>query len=76
MILAAAAVLIYSIVTLFLGQTMLDWKIVTFSVWCVGGIATLSIGVVGEYVGRALMESKRRPRYNIEKTTEGLGDIN
>lgn len=69
MIILAAALLIYSIVTLFMGRTILDWKIITVSVWGVGGIVTLSLGIVGEYVGRTYMEAKQRPRYNIEKIT-------
>jgi len=68
MLLAAFALLVYSLVTAFMGQSMLGWKIVTVSVWAVGGIATLSIGIVGEYVGRAFVETKKRPRYFIEKT--------
>jgi len=68
MILIAVALLVYSIVTLCMGQTILDWKIVTFSAWAVGGIVTLSLGIVGEYVGRAYMEIKRRPLYNIDRT--------
>ena len=68
MLLLAAALLVYSIVTAIMGQSMLDWKIVTFSVWAVGGVATLSLGIVGEYVGRAFVETKRRPRYFVEKT--------
>ena len=68
MLLLAAALLIYSIVALFLGQTVLDWKIITVSVWGVGGIVTLSLGIVGEYTGRAYLEGKRRPRYFVDKT--------
>ena len=75
MIIFAFALLIYSLVTLFMGRTMLDWKIITVSIWGVGGIVTVSIGIVGEYVGRAYMETKHRPRYNIDKTTGDLGDI-
>lgn len=72
MIFLALALLVYSVITLFSGQTMLDWKLITVSVWGVGGIITLSLGVVGEYVGRVYQETKRRPRYNIDKTA---GDI-
>ena len=68
MLALSAALLVYSIVALFSGQPVLDWKIVTVSVWGVGGIVTLSLGIVGEYVGRAYMEGKKRPRYFIEKT--------
>jgi len=68
MLFIAAALLIYSVVMLIKGQSMLDWKIVTVSVWAVGGIITLSLGIVGEYVGRAFIEAKRRPRYFVDKT--------
>jgi len=69
MLLLAAALLVYFIVRAISGQPLLEWIIVTISVWGVGGIVTLSLGVVGEYVGRAYMEGKRRPRYVIHKTT-------
>ena len=68
MIIIAAALLVYSIVMQSMGQSMLDWKIVTVSVWGVGGVITLSIGIVGEYVGRILIEVKRRPRYFVDRT--------
>ena len=72
MILAALALLVYSIVRLCMGDTILDWKIIMVSIWGVGGIITFSLGIVGEYVGRAFMEAKRRPRYNVEKTVGEL----
>lgn len=68
MVFLALALLVYSVVTAIMGQSMLDWKIVTVSVWGVGGIVTLSVGIVGEYVGRAYMEAKRRPRFNVDRT--------
>ena len=72
MLLIAAALLVYSVVMLFMGESILDWELVVFSIWAVGGFITLSLGIVGEYVGRTFIEAKRRPRYNIEKTV-GLG---
>ncbi|MDR2357685.1 MAG: glycosyltransferase family 2 protein [Oscillospiraceae bacterium] len=42
-----------------------QWRLIAASVWGAGGIVTLALGVVGEYAGRAYLESKRRPRYNI-----------
>ena len=72
MIALALALLVYSIVTVCMGQSMLDWKLQTVSIWGVGGIVTLSVGIVGEYVGRMHMETKRRPRYFIDRTS---GDI-
>lgn len=40
------------------------------SIWLFGGLQLLSIGVIGEYIGKTYLETKRRPRYIIEKTLE------
>lgn len=40
------------------------------SIWLIGGLQLLSIGVIGEYIGKTYLETKRRPRYIIEKTLE------
>ena len=63
-----AALLVYSIVQACNGYTLLDWKIVTISVWGVGGLLLVGLGIVGKYVGRAYMEMKNRPRYHIGDT--------
>ena len=68
MMMLALALLVYSIVRLCMGDTILDWKIIMVSIWGVGGIVTFSLGIVGEYAGRTFMEAKRRPRYNIDRT--------
>lgn len=65
LLLLAAALLIYSIVRLCMGVTLLNWKIITISVWGVGGLVLTSLGILGEYIGRAYFELKRRPRYHI-----------
>ena len=69
MIAAAFALFVFSLVCLISGRSILDWRIITLSIWAVGGIVTLSLGIVGEYVGRTFLETKRRPRYNIDKST-------
>ena len=69
MVIFALALLIYAVITLFTGRPMPEWMIITVSVWCVGGVVTLSLGIVGEYVGRTYIEAKQRPRYYIETTT-------
>ncbi len=68
MLIAAFALLIFAIVRAAMGETMLDWKIVTISVWAVGGLVLAALGIVGEYVGRTYIESKNRPRYHIGET--------
>lgn len=45
------------------------WASVVLPIYLLGGIQLLSIGIIGEYVGRVYMESKRRPRYIIEAST-------
>ena len=64
----AFAFLIFAVVGAVMGHTMLNWKIIVFSVWAVGGLILLSAGILGEYVGRTYMEAKHRPRYFVAKS--------
>lgn len=59
--------LIYIIVRYFQGATVLGWASVAVSVWSIGGLQLLSIGIVGEYIGKIYLESKERPRFIVEK---------
>lgn len=59
--------LIYSIVQHFLGNTVSGWTSTIVSIWAIGGLQILSIGVIGEYIGKIYMETKARPKYIIEK---------
>ncbi len=68
LVLLAAALFVVSLVGVFMGYTMLNWKLITVSVWGVGGLVLIALGIVGEYVGRTYMETKNRPRYNIGDT--------
>ncbi|MCI7382762.1 MAG: glycosyltransferase family 2 protein [Hungatella hathewayi] len=58
--------LIWSIIGYFQGITVPGWASLMVSVWGIGGILILSIGIVGEYVGKIYLETKERPRYIIE----------
>jgi len=58
--------LIYILVRYFTGETILGWASVSVSVWAIGGLLMLSLGVVGEYIGKIYLETKQRPRYFIE----------
>ena len=44
------------------------------SIWFCSGIVLISLGIVGEYVGKIYVEVKERPRYNIEKVLMHEGD--
>ena len=62
---------IYSIIMFFVGKTIPGWASMTCTLCFVSGIQLISLGVIGEYVGKTYMETKHRPRYIIsEKTYE------
>lgn len=58
--------LIYSLVVKFLGKTEIGWTSLVISIWMIGGIQLLSLGVIGEYIGKIYNETKARPRYIIK----------
>ena len=58
--------LIYFIVRWAIGATVLGWASVICSVWAIGGLVLLSIGVIGEYIGKIYLETKARPRFIIQ----------
>lgn len=58
---------VYALVTYFCGKTIQGWTSILLSIWFLGGIQLLCIGVLGEYIGKNYVEVKQRPRYIIEK---------
>lgn len=58
--------LLYFIAQWAIGGTVAGWASVICSVWAIGGLILLSIGVMGEYVGKIYMETKARPRFIIQ----------
>lgn len=60
------AVLIYSLIRYFTGHTIPGWTTTVLSVWAIGGLMMISLGVIGEYVGKIYLETKNRPRFIIE----------
>ena len=61
---------VWSVVTALMGNTVPGWASTVSIVCLVGGIQLLSIGVIGEYIGKIYLETKRRPRYIISERTE------
>lgn len=59
--------IIYSLVAFFAGWTVSGWASLLCSVWAIGGLQLLAIGVIGEYIGKIYLEAKRRPRFIVEK---------
>ncbi len=62
-------IIIYSIVQHFLDNTNAGWTSIIASIWMLGGLQLVAIGVIGKYIGKIYLETKHRPRYIIEKTT-------
>ncbi len=60
-------VLIYSIVRKYTGNTVTGWTFTVVSIWLVAAIQMVSLGIVGEYIGKIYSETKKRPRYIIEE---------
>lgn len=69
-VVVSVAMVIYALVSAVLGIVVPGWTSLMVSVWLVGGLIMISLGVIGEYVGQAYLESKRRPRYIIGEVLE------
>ncbi|MDE6616179.1 MAG: glycosyltransferase, partial [Lachnospiraceae bacterium] len=59
--------LIYFLVVWAMGRVVAGWTSIVISLWGIGGIILLSLGIIGEYIGKIYMEVKERPRFIIEK---------
>lgn len=58
--------LIYFLAVHFMGRTVAGWTSMIVSIWAIGGLQLLAIGIVGEYIGKIYLETKDRPKYIIE----------
>ena len=58
--------LIYALISYFFGVVEPGWTSLMISIWFIGGVQLLSIGLIGQYIGKIYVEVKHRPRYNIE----------
>lgn len=68
--------LVYFFVTWLVGHTVAGWTTIVLSVWGIGGLQLLALGVIGEYIGKTYMEVKARPRYKIERVLYRLDKEN
>lgn len=62
--------LINFIVRWAIGATVPGWASVICSVWAIGGLIMLSLGIIGEYIGKIYLEAKARPKYIIKEDLE------
>ena len=64
---ASMVMLIYFIYDYFQGGTIAGWASTIVSIWAIGGLQLLAIGIIGEYIGKIYLEVKQRPRYIIRE---------
>ncbi|HIU33351.1 MAG TPA: glycosyltransferase family 2 protein [Candidatus Pullichristensenella excrementigallinarum] len=65
--LLGVAMLIYVLVSLFAGNSVAGWASMMMSIWLLGGMQLIALGLIGEYVGKIYMETKRRPKFILEE---------
>lgn len=65
-LLISIIMLIYALVSFFSGNATSGWSSIMVSMWFIGGLLLLSIGIVGQYIGKIYLETKERPRYIIK----------
>ncbi len=69
-IICSALAAVYALVSYFTGSVVPGWTSLILSIWFLGGLQLMAVGMVGQYIGKIYMEVKQRPRYNIEKILE------
>jgi len=67
---ASFVLLIYSFVMHFIGNVVDGWTSLMWSIWALGGLQMLSLGIIGEYVGKIYLEAKKRPKFIVEEFLE------
>ena len=67
--LIGVAIAIWAIVEALLGKTMAGWTSVMCVICLLGGMQLVSLGIIGQYIGKTYLETKRRPRYIISERT-------
>ena len=63
-------IMIYSLIRFLTGNTVSGWTFLSISIWFIGGLQMISIGIIGEYIGKMYNETKARPRYIIARNLE------
>jgi Glycosyltransferases involved in cell wall biogenesis len=69
LVLIGMGIAVYTLIVWLMNHTISGWTSLILSIWLVGGMQLIAIGVIGEYVGKIFKETKRRPRYTIETST-------
>ena len=71
---ASLFMLLYALISWLTGHTVIGWTSTLASIWMIGGIQLLSLGIIGEYIGKIYNETKRRPRFIIARYLNERGE--
>ena len=74
-VLVSGIMLLYSLISYFTGHSVSGWASLITSIWLLGGLQLLAIGIIGEYIGKVFLETKKRPRYIIEELLDDSAEI-
>lgn len=72
---ASIIIMVYSLVRKILGHTVTGWTFLSISIWFIGGLQMISIGIIGEYIGKIYTETKHRPRFIISENLENTQEL-
>jgi len=68
--LVSIGMIIYFIVRYAVGATVEGWPSLICSVWAIGGLILLSLGIIGEYIGKTYLEVKERPKFIVRQVLD------
>ncbi|MBQ3307304.1 MAG: glycosyltransferase family 2 protein [Bacilli bacterium] len=69
-LLVSIGIMIYSLVRHLQGNTVSGWTFLSISIWFIGGLQMISVGIIGEYIGKMYNETKHRPRFIVSENLE------
>lgn len=65
LIFLSLSLMLYSLIRYFQGNIVTGWTSLIISLWTIGGVLMLALGIIGEYIGKIYLEVKQRPRYIV-----------
>lgn len=65
-----AVMALYALISLISGRVVAGWTSMMISIWVIGGVQLIALGLIGEYVGKVYKEVKHRPKFIVETYIE------